>query len=105
MNRRQFGFSDTAEAFGARIDISIPDQGLYLVVEHGLSPVGLIRQSGGRIIFDLANHRALAVLPTQAFLAFRSYRQIAFIGPVNVEQERFARFMTLMKQSQPPTNG
>jgi hypothetical protein len=87
-----FGGSNMANAFGANIKISIPGQGMYLVVGRDQSPVALVRQSAGKVILQFSDRKLLALLPTTAYLAFRGRPEITFIGPVTIDQERFAHF-------------
>ena len=102
MSDNQLGVSSTAQAFGATIDLTIPNQGLYLIVGGSTPLAGLVRTAGGRLAIQLPQNKVLAVLPVEAFLAFRQHPDIAFIGPVSVDQARFAQFISGNKQAQAP---
>ena len=102
MGSNQLGVSSTASAFDAKIDLSIPNQGLYLIAGRGVPLAGLVRTAGGRITIQLPQNKVLAVLPVDSFLAFRQHPDIAFIGPVSIDQARFAQFVAGIKQAQTP---
>ena len=102
MSNNQLGLSSTAQAFGATIDLSIPNQGLYLILGGRTPLAGLVRSAGGYIPIQLPQNKALAVLPVEAFLMFRRHPEIAFIGPVSVDQTRFAKFVAGINRAQAP---
>lgn len=45
------------------------------------------------MVAQLTPLRALALMSLSAYLQLRGSRDVAFIGPVNVDQERFAKVM------------
>jgi hypothetical protein len=94
-----FGGSDMANAFGANIKMSLPGQGMYLVTGNDISPAALVRQYTGKVIMQFTEHKLLALLPTTAYMDLRSRREIAFIGPVTIDQERFAHFAASLNPS------
>jgi hypothetical protein len=98
MEPAEFGGSSTASAFGANIKMSLPGQGMYLVAGNGHSPTTLVLSAGGKVILQISDRKLLTILPTTAYLAFRSHPQIAFIGPVAIDQERFAHFAASLNQ-------
>jgi hypothetical protein len=63
------------------------------------SLIGLVRRAGGQIVLQMPANKALAVLPMTAYLQFRGHRDIAFIGPVTLDQARYAQFSALLEQS------
>jgi hypothetical protein len=93
------GGSDMAKAFGANIKMSLPGQGMYLVSGRNISPVALVRQYTGKVILQFTEHKLLALLPTAAYTDLRSRREIAFIGPVTIDQERFTHFAASLTPS------
>jgi hypothetical protein len=93
------GGSDMAKAFGANIKMSLPGQGMYLVSGRNISPVDLVRQYTGKVILQFTEHKLLALLPTAAYTDLRSRREIAFIGPVTIDQERFTHFAASLTPS------
>jgi hypothetical protein len=100
VSNNQLGLSSTAQAFGATIDLNIPNQGLYLIVGRQTPIAGLVRSAGGHIPIQIPQNKALAVLPVEAFLMFRQHPDIAFIGPVSVDQTRFAKFISGINRAQ-----
>lgn len=84
--------SNIANAFGARIEVASPGRGMYLVIGRGGSPAALVRSAGGRLILRLSDNKLLVRLPTEKFLALQRHPAIALIGPVEIDQQRFARF-------------
>jgi hypothetical protein len=100
MKPAEFGGSRTASTFGANIKISLPGQGMYLVAGERSSPASLVHSAGGKVILQISDQKLLAILPTNAYLAFRNHPQIAFIGPVAIDQERFAHFAATLNIAQ-----
>lgn len=100
MSNNQLGLSSTAQAFGAKIDLSIPNQGMYLIVGRRTPLAGLVRSAGGHITIQIPQNKALAILTVEAFLAFRQHPEIKFIGPVSVDQARFAHFVNGINRAQ-----
>jgi hypothetical protein len=91
-DQAELGNSAIARSFGARVGVTMPGQGLYLVIGHSSALSGLVRGAGGEIVLQLSARKLLAVLPITGYLAFRAHRDIAFIGPVMLDQERYAQF-------------
>lgn len=83
-----------AERFGASVSLSLPGRGLFLVVAHRAADLpGLIRNAQGQLVCQLSPLRALALMSLPAYLQLKNARDLAFIGPVSVDQERFAKVM------------
>jgi hypothetical protein len=83
-----------AERFGATVSVTLPGKGLFLVVAHSEADLPrLMRLVQGQVVSQLSPLRALALLSLTAYLQLRNTRDLAFIGPVHVDQERFARVM------------
>lgn len=92
---------DIAQAFGAKVRVTMPDQGLYIVVGHSMLPSTAVQQAGGRVMFVVPNStRLFAVMPATAFLALRSHPDIALVGPVTVDTQRFNQFVDLLRLHQ-----
>ncbi len=86
--------STVAGAFGARIRITPPDTGLFLVEGRVTPPRQLIAAHGGRIVLVIpGGNRILALLPGAAYPALLSHRDLRHIGPVSIDPERFEHFM------------
>jgi len=89
-----------ADVFGAQVSLAATDQGLFLVVGRSASPAALVRSARGRVAYQLPNDRALlAAMPLGSFVALRGHREIAHIGPVTIDGERFNQFLTRVAQS------
>lgn len=83
-----------AERFGAKVSVSLPGKGLFLVVVHSeLDLPRLMRSVQGQVVAQLSPLRALALMSLPAYLQLKNTGDLAFIGPVNVDQERFAKVM------------
>ncbi len=86
--------SNIARAFGAQIRVTPPDTGLFLVEGRTRPPGQIIAEFGGQIVLVIpGGNRILALLPGAAYPALLSHRDLRHIGPVSIDQERFAHFM------------
>ena len=94
MDSIEIGKSEVSGAFGAKTSVVMPDQGMYLVMGEAASPEEMIIGSGGSIVLRLSNLQVLAMLSFDTYLSFMRSRKISFIGPVSVDQQRFARFLS-----------
>jgi hypothetical protein len=93
MTRQKF---TVAQSFDARIRVSAPDQGLYLVAGRAGSPLALVQQLGGQPVFQIPrSFKLLALLSGAAFLTLRSHAEIELVGPVSIDSARFNRFLQL----------
>jgi hypothetical protein len=95
----KFGESTIARSFAASVDISMPEQSMYLVIGHYHSPSGLVRAVGGRVALQISGNQLLANLPIKAYFALRRRADTVFVGPITLDQERFAQFMALHRQN------
>lgn len=83
-----------AERFGASVSLALPGRGLFLVVARRESELPLLmRKAQAQLVAQLTPLRALALMSLSAYLQLRGSREVAFIGPVNVDQERFAKVL------------
>jgi hypothetical protein len=94
-----------ARSFGARVGVTLPGQGLYLVIGRSRTPSGLVRSAGGEIVLQLSPLKLLAVLPVESYLGFRAHRDIVFIGPVSLDQARYAQFTARLVGGTGPSPG
>lgn len=86
----------TADVFGAKINIAVPDKGLYLVTGRESLPGQLVRFMNGQIVFVVPDSFSLlALMPATSFLALKNHREIAHVGPVAIDSGRFNRFLEL----------
>lgn len=83
-----------AERFGASVSVSLPGRGLFLLVAHRATDLpALLHGAQGQLVCQLSPLRALVLMGLPAYLQLKSTRALAFIGPVHVDQERFAKVM------------
>ena len=83
-----------AARFGATVSLALPGKGLFLLaVRHENEMAALVRQAGGHVVSQLTPKRALVVMGLPSYLQLKGSLGIDFIGPVNVDQERFAKVM------------
>ncbi len=86
--------STMARAFGARIRVTPPDTGLFLLAGMYRPPLQLIAAHGGQIVLIVpGSNRVLALLPGAAYPALLSHRDLRHIGPISIDPERFEHFM------------
>ena len=83
-----------AERFGATVSLALPGKGLFLlVVRQANEMAALVRQAQGQLVSQLTTHRALVLMPLPSYLQLKGSASLDFIGPVNIDQERFAKVM------------
>jgi hypothetical protein len=69
---------------------------LFLVIGRRDAPDAIVRQCGGYVVTHLPDPRqVLAVVPLSSWMGLRGDDGISSAGPVNIDQERFARFAEL----------
>ena len=94
------GHPTVAEVFDAQVSLTAANRGLFLVVGRRGSPDALVRGTNGQIVYRLPTDRALlATMPIESFMALRGNREIAHIGPVTIDGERFKQFLARVAQS------
>jgi hypothetical protein len=92
----QIACSPMANALGASIKVTLPKQGMYLIVGDHTPLEPLVKSHGGEIILRLAGFRLLAALPFSGYLSLRANRNIKAIGPVTVDGKRLAAVIGLL---------
>jgi len=92
------GSSNISRSFGASVGITVQSGRLSLVVGRDSSPRALIQGAGGRIVLVLSSTKVLAYLSLATHLAFQHDPRIAFVGPVELDQARFAQFIAMLQQ-------
>ncbi len=94
-----------AERFGAKVSLALPGMGLFLLVVNDPDNPGgldlLVRGAGGRVATRLDASRALVVMGLTSYMGLRGCRAVRFIGPVNVDQQRFSAVLAAY-QATPP---
>lgn len=86
-----------ADVFGAKIRVSVPDRGLYLVIGRSESPTALVSSVKGQVVLQIPNRFGLlALISIAGFFALRKHPAILHIGPVSLQTERFNHFLELV---------
>lgn len=90
-----------ASTMGAKISISGPPRGMYLIIGAETLPDGLAEQSGGKTVLRLNGRKLLAVLPFEGYLSLKQDRRTAHIGPVTVDMKRLTTIAGMLGSSRP----
>lgn len=99
MEQISAGSSHISRSFGADVGITLESGRLSLVVGRGRSPAALVQGVGGRVAVVLSSTKVLAYLSLSTHLAFQHHPGIAFVGPVDLDQARFAQFISMLRQA------
>ena len=87
--RRSLNQSSISKAMGAKIDITGPGTGMYLVLGDTISPESLIIKNGGEIALKISTFIYLAIMPFESYLELKELREIRKIGSVTIDIEKF----------------
>ena len=98
--REKLSQSPVSEAMGAKIDITGPGTGMYLVLGDTVSPESLIVKNGGEIALKISTFIYLATMPFESYLELKGLREIRKIGPVTIDIEKFNRAIEKIKGNQ-----
>ncbi len=90
-SKEKMSQSSISKAMGAKIDITGPGTGMYLVLGDTVSPESLIIKNGGEIALKISTFIYLAIMPFESYLELKGLREIRKIGPVTVDIEKFNR--------------
>ena len=101
----RIGNSPVASALGAKINVAVPERGVYLITGRGISPNVLVKSMHGEVVLRLSGLRMLATLPFTSYLALRGNRDIAAIGPVTVDVNRLNRLAEMLVKTTIPKPG
>ncbi|MBK8025381.1 MAG: hypothetical protein IPK19_29315 [Chloroflexi bacterium] len=86
-----------ADVFGAKIRVSVPDRGLYLVIGRTESPTALVSSVKGQVVLQIPDRFGLlALISVSGFFALRRHPDILHIGPVTIQTERFNQFLAMV---------
>ncbi len=98
MSEPPLGQTGMARWFGASVGVAVKDSsGLFLIVGARLPPSGAVTSIGGQIVVRLPGTvKVLAVLSAEAQAAARHHPDIALVGPVAIDPDRFAAFADLI---------
>ncbi len=90
-SKEKLSQSPISKIMGAKIDITGPGTGMYLVMGDTISPESLITKNGGEIALKISTFIYLAIMPFESYLKLKGFRDIRKIGPVTIDIERFNR--------------
>lgn len=97
--RTSVGESDMSRRFGATIRMDMVSQGLYLVIGRKNLPADLLRRQHVQVLLKLTGDKLLALLPMSSYLVLRNHPDIKFIGPVDLDKNRFNHFLGLISSN------
>jgi hypothetical protein len=97
--------SSIASAMGARISVTGPGRGVYLVIGRTTLLESLVRTAGGEVVLRLNGLKILVTLPFAGYLALRGNCQISHIGPVTVDIKRLAKLSEMLAKTKLPGPG
>ena len=91
--------SSMASAMGAKISLTGPARGMYLIIGSGILPESLVKAAGGEVAFRFNGRKMLATLPFTGYLSLRSNREISHIGPVTVDINRLTKVAEMLSKT------
>ncbi len=91
--------SSIASVMGARVIITGPGRGMYLVIGRTMSLESLVRTAGGEVVLRFNGGKMLATLPFVGYLSLRGNYQISHIGPVTVDIKRLAKLAEMLAKA------
>jgi hypothetical protein len=97
--------STIAEVMGARISVTGPARGMYLVTGRGASLESLVKNAGGEVVLRLNGGIMLATLTFPGYLSLKGNYQISRIGPVTVDLKRLAKLSEMLAKANIPKTG
>jgi hypothetical protein len=97
--------SPIVSAMGARVSVTGPGRGMYLVIGHNTSLESLIRPIGGEIVLRLNGRKMLVTLSFAGYLSLRGNYQISHIGPVTIDIKRLAKVAEMLVKTNNPEPG
>ncbi|MDD5703261.1 MAG: hypothetical protein PHU23_14585, partial [Dehalococcoidales bacterium] len=71
--------SSIASSMGARVSVTGPGCGMYLVIGRGNSLESLVKEAGGEVVLRLNGRKMLAPLRFVGYLALRNNDKISHI--------------------------
>ena len=97
--------SSMASAMGARITITGPSRGMYLVIGYGAPLDSLVKSAGGEVALRFNGQKMLITLPFPGYLSLRSNRAISHIGPITVDVKRLTNVAEMLSKNVKKPNG
>lgn len=77
-----------------KISLKLEGVGLFLVVTHAATAADVLRSVSAKIVAPLEPQRVLALMELTTYLGLKHHPRVSFIGPVNVDQQRFQHFIS-----------
>ncbi len=99
------GNSSFSSSMGAKISVSGPPNGMYLVIGTTGLPETLAERGGGKTVMRLNGRKMLMVLPFAGYLALKKEAGISHIGPVTVDMRRLARIAKMLASASSTGSG
>lgn len=91
-----------ASAMGAKISITGPGRGMYLVIGRDTPLESLVQTAGGVIVIRLNGRKMLVTLPFVGYLSLRGKREISHIGPITVDIKRLTKITEMLSKTVSP---
>ena len=88
-----------ASAMGAKVTLASPEKGMYLVTGKNSALESLVKTCEGEIVLRIGIHKMIVTLPFSGYLSLKDHHQIARIGPVTIDIERFNSVTGMLKKS------
>ena len=95
--------SPISAAMGAKLSVTGPARGMYLIVGSGRGPESLVKAAAGDVVLRLNGWKMLAVLPFAGYLGLRGDHRISHIGPVSIDLKRLATLADILGRADRPT--
>ena len=97
--------SSITAVMGARVSITGPGRGMYLVIGRSMLLDSLVKITGGEVVLRLNGRKMLVTLPFAGYLSLRGNYQITHIGPVAVDIKRLAKLAEMLAKTSSPKPG
>lgn len=91
--------SSIASAMGARISVTGPQRGTYLVIGSMMQLESLVKSAGGQVVLRLNGGKMLVTLPFSGYLSLRGNYHISHIGPVTIDIRRLTKLVELLSRT------
>jgi len=77
-----------------KVSLRLEGSGLFLVVTTGIAVADLVKPHDCRVVTPMSTERALVLMRLTTYMTLKRHRGIRFIGPVNVDQQRYNSFVS-----------
>ena len=69
---------------------------MFLVIGNSVSPERAVSNAGGSVVLKLSAWNYLVTMPFSGYLSLKNHRDIARIGPVSVDVDRFNKMIAML---------